>query len=107
MSYRIYAIVHLIVMVSYIVRPIIPYVQYTVFQDYIAENLCVNKDIPNNCCQGKCYLEKEAKKASQTTDSENRTPKRKVQIKELNEYLISHFDIPEIFETNLLHLVNF
>jgi hypothetical protein len=107
MRYRIYAILHLIVMVSYICRPIIPYVQYAVFKDYIAKNLCVNKDNPNSCCNGKCYLEKEAKKANQTTDSDDRNTNRKVQNKELNEFLISHIALPEIFETNLLHLINF
>jgi hypothetical protein len=105
MKYRIYAILHLIVMVSYICRPIIPYVQYAVFKDYIAKNLCVYKDKPNSCCQGKCYLDKQAKKASQTTDSEDRNTNRKVQNKEINEFLISRIALPEIFETDLLHLI--
>jgi len=25
-------------------------------QDYIAQNLCVKKNEPNNCCKGKCQL---------------------------------------------------
>lgn len=34
-------------------------VSFAINQDYIAKNLCVNKDVPESCCQGKCHLEKE------------------------------------------------
>lgn len=28
-------------------------------REYIAKNLCVKRSEKNNCCQGKCYLEKQ------------------------------------------------
>lgn len=34
-------------------------VNFAINQDYIAKNLCVNKDVPESCCEGKCHLEKE------------------------------------------------
>lgn len=40
-------------------RPIKPYVEYLINQDYIAEFLCVNKDKPKLECNGKCQLVKE------------------------------------------------
>ncbi|WP_116525129.1 hypothetical protein [Seonamhaeicola aphaedonensis] len=43
-------------------RPIQPYVEYVLNQDYIAEFLCINKDKPKLQCNGKCHLAKEIKK---------------------------------------------
>ncbi|WP_303318831.1 hypothetical protein Q4Q34_05090 [Flavivirga abyssicola] len=40
-------------------RPIQPYVEYVLNQDYIAEFLCINKDKPELQCNGKCHLAKE------------------------------------------------
>jgi hypothetical protein len=34
-------------------------INFKINQEYIAENLCVNKDEPESCCEGKCQLEKE------------------------------------------------
>ncbi len=37
-------------------RPVLPLVEYVVYQDYIAEFLCVNSNKPELQCDGKCYL---------------------------------------------------
>jgi len=39
-------------------RPIGPLLEYIVYEDYIAEFLCVNKDNTELNCKGKCYLMK-------------------------------------------------
>ncbi len=49
-------------------RPIQPYVEYVINQDYIAEFLCVNKDKPKLQCHGKCHLAKEIDKQRNTED---------------------------------------
>ena len=41
------------------------YVSFKINQDRIAKTLCVQKEIKNNCCKGKCHLEKELKKADE------------------------------------------
>ncbi len=43
-------------------RPIQPYVEYFLNQDYIAEFLCINKEKPELECNGKCHLVKELEK---------------------------------------------
>lgn len=43
-------------------RPVQPYVEYLLNQDYISEFLCVNKDQPKLQCNGKCYLVKQLEK---------------------------------------------
>lgn len=32
------------------------YTSFKINQEYIAETLCVKKEIKGNCCQGRCYL---------------------------------------------------
>lgn len=35
------------------------YANFELNRDYIAKNLCVKKDVPENCCKGSCQLKKE------------------------------------------------
>ena len=46
------------------------YVNFLIQQEYIASVLCVNKDIPEMDCHGKCYFTKEF---SKITEEENST----------------------------------
>lgn len=41
------------------------YVSFMINQNYIAKTLCVQKEVKNNCCKGKCHLEMELKKADE------------------------------------------
>lgn len=101
MRYRIYAIVHLIILAFYLGRPVMPYIQYAIFKDYIAKNLCINRDKPRSCCQGKCYLEKQVKKTNETHDTDTRNNTRKIQTREINEFLGWDLSIPKVFEINI------
>ena len=38
---------------------VIIYADFKINQDYIAKNLCVKKDIPDNSCKGSCHLKKQ------------------------------------------------
>jgi hypothetical protein len=37
-------------------KPVIPWVEYLLNQEYIAANLCINAEIADMECQGSCYL---------------------------------------------------
>nr|WP_322626263.1 hypothetical protein [uncultured Flavobacterium sp.] len=51
-------------------RPILPLGEYVFNYNYIANELCVNKDKPVMHCNGKCHLMKElAKKAAEENPS--------------------------------------
>ena len=47
---------------------LIPYAQYYLNYDYIAEVLCINKEKPITICYGKCYLNDQLKKTSNSDD---------------------------------------
>ncbi|MDR1524000.1 MAG: hypothetical protein LBS79_01930 [Tannerella sp.] len=55
----------------------IPYIQYSLFENYIAGNLCVNRYDEDNCCHGKCFLEKQINRVSETDEHSSANPAEK------------------------------
>ena len=49
----------LFVYISYVFRVVLPLIDYTVNYKYISTELCEQKDIPDNSCQGTCHLSKQ------------------------------------------------
>jgi hypothetical protein len=101
MRYKIYTYIHLFVLVLYIIRPAMPYIEYAINKEYIAKNLCINRDKPHSCCQGKCYLEKQIKKSVETNDSKGNESNKKVQNEEVKEFLGTQITTHKLFETEL------
>jgi hypothetical protein len=79
----------IMVMAAYLVIPVIPVIHYLINKDYIAKNLCINKDKPKSCCKGKCHMVKQLQKTNKSTDSDPQNTGSKVQQKEPNEFIIS------------------
>lgn len=44
------------------------FVSFKINQKYIASNICEKKDIPQNTCEGGCFLKKELQKEDQKTE---------------------------------------
>lgn len=89
-KHKFFAFTLLIVMVFYIFKYQIPLVQYSLFKDYIVKNLCVNKDKKCNCCQGKCFLEKQIKLVNENSSTNENNNNKKTQNQEVKEFLRSH-----------------
>jgi hypothetical protein len=53
------AIILLLVMLSVTFSKWLIIAQFRLNQQYISENLCVNKNKPKSCCHGKCFLGKQ------------------------------------------------
>jgi len=93
-----------IVMVAYIAIPAVPVIDYLINKNYIAKNLCVNRNKPKSCCKGKCHMVKQLQKANQNPEKDTKNTNNRVQVKELNEFVvenINHF-IPELVSIKLL-----
>ena len=58
-----------IIVFLFVMKPILPVLEYVLNYDYIVKELCENKAKPEMKCNGKCHLMKELAKAS-----ENDTP---------------------------------
>lgn len=101
MRYRFYAITLLLVLIFNIFRFTVPYIQYAFFKTYIAQNLCVNKDKPKSCCEGKCFREKQIKSINETQDTETSKEKdtsKTIQKNEVKEFLLAHGILPRVAE---------
>jgi len=66
---------------------------YELNKDYIAKNLCENRNKPKMKCCGKCYLRKQLKKAEDgnTGNTEKQGPSK------LNKIELAEFIIPQKF----------
>ena len=106
MKYRIYAYIHLVILIFYLLRPAMPYIEYAVNKDYIANHLCINRFDPLNCCEGKCYLEKQIKNSIDINDSKDNNTNKKVQNVDVNEFLITYVTNSNIFEANITYSIN-
>jgi ATP-dependent Zn protease len=95
LKYKFFALTLLPVMVLNIFKYQIPRVEYSIFKDYIAKNLCIKKDVKNNCCEGKCFLKKQIKEvdenSSENSNSNNNSNNKKIQNDESKEFLGSYF----------------
>ena len=109
-KYRHIAFFLLAVMVFNILKYQLPNIEYRFFKGYIAKNLCVKKDIPGNCCQGKCFVKKQIKIADETSGDNDNTPKnhndRKAPNKEIKDFLCSHILTPKPDEEGFLYPVH-
>jgi len=70
-------------------RPLGPLIVYYINYDYIAEELCENRDKPILECNGRCYLNAMIKR--QAPQSENEKPISTVPLN-MNDYPISTLD---------------
>ncbi|MCS7028152.1 MAG: hypothetical protein NZ519_05245 [Bacteroidia bacterium] len=53
-------------------------------QNYISKIFCEKKDIPDNCCKGKCFFKKQVDKQEQLSNSTSPTSKEQKNIKVQN-----------------------
>ncbi len=83
------SVILLLMLSAYIIIPVVPVIDYLVNKDYIAKNLCINKDKPKSCCKGKCHMVKQLQRANKNTDNDPKNTNSRVQIKELNEFIVS------------------
>jgi len=73
----------------YLIRPVLPFIEYAVDKEYIAKNLCIKKNIPGNCCQGKCYLINQLKKTGEPLNSNSENNKKTNPDQKVEEHLPS------------------
>lgn len=79
----------LIVLTAYLIIPVIPVIDYLLHKDYIAKNLCVNRNKPKSCCKGKCYMVKQLKKTSTNAESESKNTEKRIQLRQTDEFLVN------------------
>ena len=74
-------------------------IDFELNRDYFAKELCVKKDIPDNCCKGICQLQKELK---QEDSNEHSGPSQiilKFELTGLSEQLENTLDFNPVFSS--------
>jgi len=87
MVYKGSAILYLLLLVLTLLRPALPFIEYSLRKDYIAKYLCENRNKPNCCCKGKCYLRKQIAKHTESNDANDRNNNKRSSDNEIKEYL--------------------
>ena len=66
----------------------IAYLYFKINQNYIAKNLCVQKDAEDNLCMGSCYLKAIQERVTENKDKENNaTPVKYNSSNSIQEYV--------------------
>lgn len=52
-------------------KPLFPIMEYAMNKEYIAKNLCVNRNKPKSHCNGKCHLMKQLKKQASGIETQS------------------------------------
>jgi hypothetical protein len=73
---KIYSVIYLSILIFYILRPVLPYIEYSILKDYIVKNLCINRDKAENTCDGKCFLDDQLKKSADPVDADKDNSKK-------------------------------
>jgi hypothetical protein len=47
------------------------WIEFKINQEYIAKNLCVQKEVEDNCCQGSCHLKEKMEEDDKNQDTQN------------------------------------
>ena len=64
------------------------YINFQLNREYIAKNLCVKKEVKNNCCQGSCQLRK---KLGEDDNPKNSSQNNQIKI-EQEFWIISNYE---------------
>jgi tRNA G18 (ribose-2'-O)-methylase SpoU len=75
----------------------LPYLEYNLLRDYIAANLCVQRNEASNNCQGKCHLEKQIRAVTETEENADNPAIPKQENVQTDDYVVID-NIPQ--ETN-------
>lgn len=105
MKTRVYSLFFLLILIGYILRPVMPIIEYALNKEYIAKNLCVNRDKPKSCCEGKCHLKKELAKSDTSNDTEENNSSKKTGQKHIDEFIKTSVKASGVFENELYYPV--
>ncbi len=87
MRHKIYSVIYLSILIFYILRPVLPFIEYSILKDYIVKNLCINRDKPENKCDGKCFLNDQLQKSADPVNADKDSGKKTIQRINVEDHL--------------------
>jgi hypothetical protein len=101
MKCKYYSILNLVVILFYILRPVFPYIDYVINKEYIVKNLCVEKDNPENDCQGTCHLHEQLNRQSEPQDAERKDNNKLVPGNKIDDHVKAISKFPVLFPNEI------
>ena len=89
MKVKVYTVFYLAIMVCYLARPVMPFVEYAIHRDYIAKYLCVSRDNPDNTCHGQCHLNQQLQKNAGNNDKDQNDNNNTNRVKTIDDQLMA------------------
>jgi hypothetical protein len=102
MRYRSYSILYLGLILFYIIRPSLPYIEYAINKEYIEKNLCIEKANPDNSCHGKCYLHEQLNIQKDPADADRNDRGKLIPDKKMDDHLREFLIFPSLYEQGLI-----
>lgn len=90
MKNQIFGVFFYVLYLVAMMRPVMPFLDYMVNYNYIAEALCENRDKPYLECNGKCYLEEQLSQVNHDSHGHN-SPVPKIDLKDYPVSLVDAF----------------
>jgi len=95
-TYKFYSIFYLVVIVFYLIRPSLPYIEYVIAREHIETCHCVQRDNPENTCHGKCYLHEQLNKQIKY-ENDDTNDNKILPDKKMEDHLLSNSVNPGIY----------
>jgi hypothetical protein len=74
-----------------LVKPILPYIEYSIFTSAIISKKCENTDKPKMQCNGKCFLVKQIKKILSEENSQPNPKPKPIKTETKIDFLVPFF----------------
>ena len=107
MRHKQLGILSLIVILFYLLRPSLPYIDYIINKEYIEKNLCVEKNNPENDCHGKCYLHEQLTKQNDPPDADLNNDKKTIPDNKIDDHLKGFLTLPGHLENEIILLYRY
>lgn len=106
-----YGVICMTILIFYLCRPLFPFIEYAIDKEYIAKNICINKGILGNCCQGKCYLYQQLSKNGYPLDANNDSNKKIAPDQKVEDHLkvteINTQAVEEVVKLNCYYSIRY
>ena len=88
MRIRIFTYILLLAWNILVFKPLLVYAQYVFFNDFVSTTLCVKRNETNNCCKGKCHLQKQLAQSHVPQEGQSQSSQKKVPHPDSKEFLV-------------------
>jgi hypothetical protein len=85
-----------------------PVINYVIHKGHYKNDLCIEREIPQSCCEGKCQLKNEIERNERPVNNNSAIPIPNIKSDILINWYLQQFNsgsvIPSLFKSQLFHV---